>query len=590
MRNRRSDIKLSVLIVSYNEEKFLEECFDSILNQKVDFEYEVIVGDDGSSDNSISIIKSYEHKFKHFKYFIQDREPGLNKSNVIASIRASNVVFKAISMSEGQYLNVVSGDDYFIDKTFYQKSINFLDNHKSYSAYISSFCMTYPDGSVEDYVITSKKRFSFWYKQYVHLSCFVFKNLKNDNVLLNSFCDDCGLQYSIGLNGKLKYTEDVTFAYRQREKSIMHSNDREELDICEMMLFQDILNKKLPSLSKSFAFFKLYILSLLHFKGPFLSLYGKRGRLDEEKYQKYTSFFSKFGNDLIGSLIRPNEKEAKLLLHKVNERILTVDWDFYASNFIIFLFIKKLILRTLNKTRFKILSKLMISNKLKSYKNKKIIKKFSKYEKKHFCFAHNIDSEYLKGEDFSFSYICGWACIKNNKDVLNTEKWISYNGKYEKMKSVRRSDVRKVLDLDSVNTGFEFKTAEAIKDYDIVLVDKKNKTLYFQPMSRELNVSDFITKKVDIKYSIDKVKISDLKTEITGWAIFGDSESEVCVESNGKFYVTEKLLRPDVRKAFSEELDREDVGFSFRLNMKIDVYCIVLVNRKDKIIYKGRAI
>lgn len=74
-----NNIKLSIIIVSYNEAEYLPECFESILKQNMDFDYEVIVGDDGSSDNSLDVIKSYQTKFKHFSYFVQDREPGLTK-------------------------------------------------------------------------------------------------------------------------------------------------------------------------------------------------------------------------------------------------------------------------------------------------------------------------------------------------------------------------------------------------------------------------------------------------------------------------------------------------------------------------------
>ena len=180
-----NNIKLSIIIVSYNEAEYLPECFESILKQNMDFDYEVIVGDDGSSDNSLEVIKSYQTKFKHFSYFVQDREPGLTKKNVIASVRASNVVFRALGMAQGQYVNLASGDDYFVDMEYFKKAVLFLDGHKKYSAYATTFYCVYPDGSRECNDLRSRASFSFWHLQYIHCSCFVFRKLPK-NVLLTA--------------------------------------------------------------------------------------------------------------------------------------------------------------------------------------------------------------------------------------------------------------------------------------------------------------------------------------------------------------------------------------------------------------------
>lgn len=312
---------LSVIIVSYNEGEYIAECFESILRQKMNFEYEVIVGDDGSSDNTLGIIKTYEKKFKNFSYFVQDRALDLKRSEIIPSIRASNVMYRAMKQAKGRYINIISADDYFIDEHYFQNALSFLSKHKHYSAYVTTFYTVHPDGSREYHKLKSRARFSFWHQQYIHLSCFVFKNLCDNNVLLNNLCDDCGLQYSIALNGKLKYTEDKTFAYCQREDSIMHSHDREALDILEMLLFQDVLNKTLPSITKLYAYFMLYAYTFRHFSGPFLALYKKRGSIESERYKKYAEVSTLARNDIIGALLNPEQKKSRKLLKKIRFRI-----------------------------------------------------------------------------------------------------------------------------------------------------------------------------------------------------------------------------------------------------------------------------
>ena len=49
---------LSVHLITYNNEKHIEETIQSILKQKVDFEYEIVVGDDCSTDDTLDIIRN----------------------------------------------------------------------------------------------------------------------------------------------------------------------------------------------------------------------------------------------------------------------------------------------------------------------------------------------------------------------------------------------------------------------------------------------------------------------------------------------------------------------------------------------------
>lgn len=54
---------VSVCVLTYNHEKFIKECIDSILKQKTNFFYEVIIGDDGSTDMTQDICQNYKKKY-----------------------------------------------------------------------------------------------------------------------------------------------------------------------------------------------------------------------------------------------------------------------------------------------------------------------------------------------------------------------------------------------------------------------------------------------------------------------------------------------------------------------------------------------
>lgn len=91
--------KFSIIIPVYNTEKYLKRCFDSVINQTYN-DYEVIVINDGSTDNSMDVIKEYPD----FKV-INQKNQGLSE--------ARN---NGIKVSEGDYLIFLDSDDYIHEK------------------------------------------------------------------------------------------------------------------------------------------------------------------------------------------------------------------------------------------------------------------------------------------------------------------------------------------------------------------------------------------------------------------------------------------------------------------------------------------
>lgn len=58
-----NDVKVSVICLAYNHEKYIGECLDSIVNQMTTFKFEVVINDDASTDNTANIIREYEERY-----------------------------------------------------------------------------------------------------------------------------------------------------------------------------------------------------------------------------------------------------------------------------------------------------------------------------------------------------------------------------------------------------------------------------------------------------------------------------------------------------------------------------------------------
>ncbi len=114
--------EISIIICCYNHEKWIERCLRSILHQKniKDSEYEVIIIDDNSADNSFKIINKF--KFDNFISVKNKRNIGLPSS-----------INKGISIAQGRYIVRVDSDDY-VSRDFLFLIKLFLDLNREYQA------------------------------------------------------------------------------------------------------------------------------------------------------------------------------------------------------------------------------------------------------------------------------------------------------------------------------------------------------------------------------------------------------------------------------------------------------------------------
>lgn len=105
------NLDLSIIIPVYNNEKLILKCLDSIIGQKTKYHFEVIYIDDGSRDNTLSILKKYESKHSFIKVISQE-------NGGIASARNTG-----INEATGKYIAFIDSDD-FIKENYIETLLN----------------------------------------------------------------------------------------------------------------------------------------------------------------------------------------------------------------------------------------------------------------------------------------------------------------------------------------------------------------------------------------------------------------------------------------------------------------------------------
>ena len=133
--------KVSVLVTTYNHERYVRTALESVFAQETGFPTEVVVCDDGSTDGTPTILREFV---------------ALHPGRMRLSCRVSNAGDKGLAnflsgleLCRGEYIATMDGDDYWIDARKLQRQSDFLDAHPHYSMCFHNCRVEYDDARSE---------------------------------------------------------------------------------------------------------------------------------------------------------------------------------------------------------------------------------------------------------------------------------------------------------------------------------------------------------------------------------------------------------------------------------------------------------
>lgn len=128
--NSDIQIDVSVIVPVYNHEKYISKALESILIQKTKYKYEILIGDDCSSDASKDIIRKYE----------KEHPDAIRAFYRIKNIGATKNGYALYMAARGRYIALLEGDDYWCDENKIERQVNFLEAHPEYIGVAHNFC------------------------------------------------------------------------------------------------------------------------------------------------------------------------------------------------------------------------------------------------------------------------------------------------------------------------------------------------------------------------------------------------------------------------------------------------------------------
>lgn len=220
-------MKLSVLLITYNQEQYIEQALGSILLQNTSFEFDVIVADDCSTDKTLEIITRYAENTDIKFVFLK------NTVN-LGFIKNYQRAFEAC---DGEYIAILEGDDYWTDPKRLEKHADFLDNHRECSMSFNRIIYYYQeqaDFKINEWILTNDDYEYITSKQMVvgnkigNLSACVFRSDVIHNLnpeIYNLYFADWLLGMAVGQYGFLAQLKTPMSVYRVHTKGQWSQQD-----------------------------------------------------------------------------------------------------------------------------------------------------------------------------------------------------------------------------------------------------------------------------------------------------------------------------------------------------------------------------
>lgn len=219
---------VSVVMITYGHASFIEEAINGVLMQECNFDYELIISNDCSPDNTNELVEKLleSHPKKHLvRYFNHNVNKGMMLNFTWAVEQASN----------SKYIALCEGDDFWTDSKKLQKQVRFLDENTNYNLAFHNTLILKPDGNLKkcnDWTIEKTFEFKdFTSSNFANTTSLLYRN--NISPFPEWFYNLAAGDWAIILlnaeKGKIYYMPETMATYRLHEGGVWSSTTYEEM-------------------------------------------------------------------------------------------------------------------------------------------------------------------------------------------------------------------------------------------------------------------------------------------------------------------------------------------------------------------------
>ncbi|MGB9152475.1 MAG: glycosyltransferase [Alphaproteobacteria bacterium] len=238
--------RLSICVATYNHEKYIAEALESFLQQKTNFSFQIIIGDDASTDSTPQILREYATKYPDII------KPILREKN-ISPIKNSLDIY---SRAKTEFVAICDGDDFWTNKNKLQRQVDYLDVHPECAITYHKTCIRYADGSHDDIEYPSPtKRFDktiltledLAVRNPMHTSSLVYRwRFQSEDIRKFMPDDICPGDYFLALlhaeTGNIAFIDSVMSVYRVHSGGMSFGIHKKRYDLVWLQYGLEELN------------------------------------------------------------------------------------------------------------------------------------------------------------------------------------------------------------------------------------------------------------------------------------------------------------------------------------------------------------
>ena len=224
MKKNSSKPYVSVWMVAYNQQEFIEKAINSVLMQKTDFSVKLFIGEDFSTDLTAEICKNKKRLYPN------QIELFSRTTNIGAYVNAEEIYYECLN-SNSKYTALLEGDDYWSDPTKLQKQVDFLEDNLDYNACVHNSDIL-KNGKIKkkewrwDSKRTTFTSIDYIYSLFFHTSSLMFRTKEINKFSLdpNILQGDMNLALSVINNKKVFFINQSMSVYRQHSGGITNTS------------------------------------------------------------------------------------------------------------------------------------------------------------------------------------------------------------------------------------------------------------------------------------------------------------------------------------------------------------------------------
>ncbi len=220
---------ISIIVCTYNQEKYIAQAIESVLIQKCDEAFEILIGDDCSTDDTRVIVDEYQRRYPDVIRVICPIKNGGASQNMVRLINAAR----------GEYLSICDGDDYWLRDDVLQKQVDIFRSSpnvgmicakaKCYIQELEEYQGTLGYAGAEDLMTMLRDNRDVAAPTLAFRTELMLQCVKESNWYIEqNFFYDSVMAYWFAYNSKIKFIDEELAAYRILQNSACHAVDNKK--------------------------------------------------------------------------------------------------------------------------------------------------------------------------------------------------------------------------------------------------------------------------------------------------------------------------------------------------------------------------